>query len=61
MAKLDDLLSHVADTGLRQRLQEAIDELKARSQFGIVFERHIPETVLHRHNSTCAISFDYEA
>src|SRR5579872_5423103 len=46
MSKIDDLLTHVTDTGLRQQLQEAIDEMKARRQFGIVFEQHIPETVL---------------
>ena len=46
MAKIDDLLTHVADTGLRQQLREAIDEINARRQFGIVFEQHIPETVL---------------
>lgn len=46
MAKIDDLLTHVADAGLRQRLREAVDEMKTRRQFGIVFEQHIPETVL---------------
>src|SRR5580700_4744994 len=46
MAKIDDLLTHVSDTGVRQQLGEAIDEIKARRQFGIVFEQHIPETVL---------------
>src|SRR4051794_30385897 len=46
MSKLDDLLTDVADTGLRQQLQEAIDEMNALRQFGIVFEQHIPETVL---------------
>src|SRR5882724_11256240 len=46
MAKIDDLLTHVSDTGVRQQLREAIDEIKARRQFGIVFGQHIPETVL---------------
>jgi hypothetical protein len=39
MSKIDDLLTHVADAELRQQLQEAIDEIKARRQFGIVFEQ----------------------
>ena len=46
MAKIDDLLTHVSDTSVRQNLRQAIDEMKARRQFGIVFEHHIPETVL---------------
>jgi adenine-specific DNA-methyltransferase len=46
MAKIDDLLTHISDTGVRQHLRQAIDEIKARRQFGIVFEQHIPETVL---------------
>ena len=46
MSKIDDLLTHVSDTRVRQQLREAIDEIKARRQFGIVFEQHIPETVL---------------
>jgi adenine-specific DNA-methyltransferase len=46
MSKIDDLLTHVSDTPVRQQLREAIDEIKARRQFGIVFEQHIPETVL---------------
>jgi adenine-specific DNA-methyltransferase len=46
MSKIDDLLTHIADAGLRQQLQQAVDEMQARRQFGIVFEQHIPETVL---------------
>jgi adenine-specific DNA-methyltransferase len=46
MSKIDDLLAHVSETGLREQLRDAVAEINARRQFGIVFEQHIPETVL---------------
>jgi len=46
MAKLDDLISHVADRDLRLELSTALDELRRQKKFGLVFEEHIPETTL---------------
>ena len=46
MAKLDDLISQVADNKLRDRLVEAATELRQTKKFGLVFEEHIPETVV---------------
>jgi adenine-specific DNA-methyltransferase len=45
MAHVDDLLNHVPDTDLREQLRAAVGEIRDRRQFGIVYERHIPETV----------------
>jgi adenine-specific DNA-methyltransferase len=44
LARIDDLIEHVADTALRKELQSAVAEIKRRRQFGLVFEEHIPET-----------------
>jgi len=46
MAVIDDLLSHVSDDGLRTQLSEAVAHLRRRKKFGLVFEEHIPETVV---------------
>ena len=46
MAKLDDLIAHVGDAGLRRQLEEAAVELRRRKKFGLVFEQHIPETTM---------------
>jgi adenine-specific DNA-methyltransferase len=45
MARIDDLLNHVADAHLRKQLGTAVGEIRERRQFGIVYESHIPETV----------------
>ena len=45
MARIDDLLNHVADADLRKLLGTAVGEIRDRRQFGIVYESHIPETV----------------
>ena len=45
MARIDDLLTHVADAKLRRQLATAIGEIRDTRQFGITFESHIPETV----------------
>jgi adenine-specific DNA-methyltransferase len=45
MARIDDLLNHVADADLRKQLGTAVGEIRDRRQFGIVYESHIPETV----------------
>jgi len=46
MAQIDELLSGVNDDKLRARLTAAVSELRQRKKFGLVFEEHIPETVL---------------
>src|SRR5687768_656414 len=46
MAKIDDLLNHVSDVKLRDRLRSAVSEIRDRQRFGLVFEQHIPETVV---------------
>ncbi len=50
MADVDDLVARVGDDQLRSQLAGAIAELRKTRDFGLVFERHIPETVrLHNH------------
>jgi adenine-specific DNA-methyltransferase len=44
MARIDDLISQIADKSLRQRLESALADMKRRQRFGLVFEEHIPET-----------------
>lgn len=46
MAKVDELLTQVTDTGVRSQLVEAVKDLKRRRRFGLVYEEHIPETAL---------------
>lgn len=47
MAKLEQLLkSGVPDPEVRKQLEAEIAELKDRSKFGLVYERHLPETVI---------------
>lgn len=43
--KLEDLLSRVADSDLRAALQDGIEELNGHRSFGLVFEKHLPESV----------------
>lgn len=43
--KLDELLSRVTDPDLREALQDGIDELNGNRPFGLVFEKHLPESV----------------
>jgi adenine-specific DNA-methyltransferase len=44
MARIDDLITQIADKQLRQRLEAALSDMKRRQRFGLVFEEHIPET-----------------
>lgn len=44
MARIDDLVSQIADKGLRQKLESALNDMKRRQRFGLVFEEHVPET-----------------
>ena len=45
MTDLNDLLAQVDDDGLRSQLQSGIELLTRQMRFGLVFERHIPESV----------------
>lgn len=44
MARIDDLIDQVSDKALRQRLRNALSDIKRRQRFGLVFEEHVPET-----------------
>ncbi|HSC21381.1 MAG TPA: DNA methyltransferase [Solirubrobacterales bacterium] len=46
MAHLEDLISEVEPPDLRGAISEEIRQLKRRLRFGLVFERHMPETSL---------------
>lgn len=47
---LDTLIARVADAQLRSELGAAAAELRRTTDFGLVFERHLPETLrLPRH------------
>ena len=46
MARIEQLVELVPDAALRAELASEVAELKRRQQFGLVFERHIPETTL---------------
>jgi len=46
MAHLDELLAGVVDGELRTQLAAEISALKNRTRFGLVYERHLPETVV---------------
>lgn len=43
--KLEDLLSRVTDPDLRTALEDGIEELNGQRSFGLVFEKHLPESV----------------
>jgi adenine-specific DNA-methyltransferase len=46
MAKLEQLLKGVTDAKLRAELEAEVAALKDRTRFGLVYERHLPETVI---------------
>src|SRR4051812_26594285 len=46
MANLEELLAALPEADLREALRGEIAQLKKRTRFGLVYERHIPETVL---------------
>lgn len=48
MAKLEQLLKSVSDAKLRGELEAEVAALKGRTRFGLVYERHLPETVMVR-------------
>jgi adenine-specific DNA-methyltransferase len=43
--ELDVLLEKVADPGLRAELRAAVDKVRSKRSFGLVFESHLPERV----------------
>lgn len=43
--ELDVLLEKVTDPGLRAELRAAVDKVRAKRSFGLVFESHLPERV----------------
>ena len=43
MAYIDELIAQIPDARVRKALAQEVAKLKERSNFGIVFERHIPE------------------
>lgn len=46
MATLEQLLGDVSDAKLRAELEAEVAALKGRKRFGLVYERHLPETVV---------------
>ena len=42
MAQLEDLMQDIADPRLRAQIASEVGELKARKNFGLVFEQHLP-------------------
>lgn len=42
---LDQLISRIDDTTLRERLAREVDLLRGSRRFGLVFDRHLPESV----------------
>ena len=46
MAKLEQLLAAIEDSKLRAQLEKEVADLKSRASFGLVYERHLPETVI---------------
>lgn len=46
MAQLEDLLSEIDDPQLRASIEREVRQLKQRTRFGLVFEKHLPESVL---------------
>ena len=46
MARLEQLLESIPNGELRAALESEVAALKSRVRFGLVHERHIPETVL---------------
>ena len=45
MTELDDALARVEDEGVRSQLKAGIDGLARQLRFGLVFERHLPESI----------------
>lgn len=57
MNYLDSLIERVNDAGLREALAREVDGLKKKTEFGLVFEKHLPEIVrLYTHEITVGSS-----
>src|SRR5690242_12380242 len=48
---LDTLIGRIADGQLRADIRDAVSDLRKVTDFGLVFEAHIPETVRLPHHS----------
>lgn len=46
VANLERLVEGIGDAKLRAEIEAEIAVLKNRTRFGLVYERHLPETVL---------------
>jgi adenine-specific DNA-methyltransferase len=46
MARIEQLVEGVQDEQLRRQIEAEISALKERTRFGLVYERHLPETAL---------------
>lgn len=42
---LDEAIARIEDEGLRQRIAREVDLLRGSRSFGLVFDRHLPESV----------------
>lgn len=45
MAEIDGLLAQIEDEGLRSQLTASVEVLRRQLRFGLVFERHLPESI----------------
>jgi len=43
VAAIDDLITQIEDSALRERLSEEVERLTKKKKFGLVFEEHLPE------------------
>ena len=43
MAAIDDLITHIEDEALRDRIRTELKRLTSEKKFGLVFEEHLPE------------------
>jgi adenine-specific DNA-methyltransferase len=46
MARIEDLIKNIADPALRKQIAAEVAELKKARRFGLVFEGHLPETMV---------------
>lgn len=44
MAAIDDLISQISDSNLRELIKAEVSNLKEQKKFGLVFEDHLPES-----------------
>jgi adenine-specific DNA-methyltransferase len=45
VAEIDELLTQIDDEGLRSQLTASVEGLRRQLKFGLVFEKHIPESI----------------